>query len=88
VTGAADAANATLATASSDPEAPTPVDVLDRLLARGVLVRGEIWLTVADVELLFVGAHVLIASPDAVARSAAGMPARIAGMASSAGAAP
>jgi hypothetical protein len=55
-------------TAWADPEAPTLVDVLDRLLARGIVIRGEIWLTVADVELLFVGAHVLITSPDAMAR--------------------
>ncbi|MGF1444949.1 MAG: gas vesicle protein [Pikeienuella sp.] len=40
------------------------VDVLDRLLDRGVVVRGEIWLTVADVDLVFIGADLVLASAD------------------------
>lgn len=50
------------------PETPGMrlVDVLDRLLDRGVVVRGEIWLTVADVELVFVGADLVIASADKI----------------------
>jgi len=40
------------------------VDVLDRLLDRGVVVRGELWLTVADVDLVFIGADLVIASAD------------------------
>ncbi len=40
------------------------VDVLDRLLDRGVVLRGEVWLTVADVELVFVGADLLVASAE------------------------
>ena len=39
-------------------------EVLDRLLSRGVVVRGEIWLTVADVELVFIGADLVIASAE------------------------
>lgn len=45
-------------------------EVVDRLLDRGVVLRGELWLTVADVDLAFVGLDLLIASPDTVARGA------------------
>lgn len=40
------------------------VEVLDRLLDRGVVIRGEIWLTVADVELVFIGADLVVASAE------------------------
>ena len=40
------------------------VDVVDGLLRHGVVIRGEIWLTVADVDLVFVGLDLLLASPD------------------------
>ncbi len=43
------------------------VDVVDRLLDRGVVVRGDIVLTVAGVELVYIGAQVVIASPDMLA---------------------
>ena len=39
-------------------------EVLDRLLDRGVVIRGELWLTVADVELVFVGADLIVASAE------------------------
>jgi hypothetical protein len=42
------------------------VEVVDRLLDRGVVVRGELWLTVADVELVFLGADLVLASPEAM----------------------
>ena len=44
------------------------VDVVDRLLDRGVVVRGELWLTVAGVDLVFVGADLVLASPDTLRR--------------------
>lgn len=40
------------------------VEILDRLLDCGVVVRGELWLTVADVELVFIGADLVVASAD------------------------
>jgi len=43
---------------------PALVEVVDRLLDAGVVVRGEVWLTVADVDLVFLGADLLLASPD------------------------
>jgi len=40
------------------------VEVVDRLLDKGVVIRGEIWLTVAGIDLVFVGADLVLASPD------------------------
>ncbi len=51
------------ALASSDTRL---VDVVDRLLDRGVILRGELWLTVAGVELVFIGADLVLASPDTI----------------------
>ncbi|RDC73190.1 gas vesicle protein [Rhodovulum sp. 12E13] len=45
------------------------VDVVDRLLDRGVVIRGELWLTVAGVDLVFVGADLVLASPDTMRRT-------------------
>ncbi|MEM9428756.1 MAG: gas vesicle protein [Pseudomonadota bacterium] len=51
-----------------DGSAPALVDVVDRLLARGVVLRGELWLSVADVDLVFVGLHVVLSAPCTVRR--------------------
>lgn len=51
---------------------PTLVEVLDRLLDRGVVLRGEVWLTVADVDLAFIGLDLLLASPDTMRRTSRG----------------
>ncbi|MEO1678551.1 MAG: gas vesicle protein [Pseudomonadota bacterium] len=45
------------------------VEVLDRLLDHGVVLRGELWLTVADVDLVFIGADLVLASPERMART-------------------
>jgi hypothetical protein len=50
---------------------PTLVEVVDRLLDAGVVIRGEVWLTVADVDLVFLGADILLASPDRMRRDRA-----------------
>ena len=39
------------------------VDLIDGLLDHGVVIRGEIWLTVADVELVFLGIDLVLSSP-------------------------
>lgn len=44
------------------------VDVVDRLLDAGIVVRAELWLTVADVELVFLGADLFFANPDSMSR--------------------
>lgn len=44
------------------------VDLVDGLLHHGVVIRGELWLTVADVELVFLGLDLVLASPDTISR--------------------
>lgn len=51
----------------ADPEARL-VDVLDRLLDRGIVLRGEVWLTVAGIDLVFLGIDAFLANPDTIAR--------------------
>ncbi len=48
-----------------EPLASRPValvDLLDRLLAKGVVVAGEVTLTIADVDLVHVSLHAVITS--------------------------
>lgn len=45
-------------------EKQTLVDVLDRLLDRGVVIMGDLTISVAGVNLLFVGLKAFIASAD------------------------
>lgn len=47
-----------------DGDDRTLVDVLDRLLDRGVIVMGDLTISVADIDLLFVGLKVVLASAD------------------------
>ena len=42
------------------------VDVVDALLDCGVVLRGEVWLSVADVDLVFLGLDLVLASPDTI----------------------
>lgn len=39
-------------------------EAVDRLLHKGVVLRGEVAISVADVELLYLGLQVLLASTD------------------------
>ncbi|MCA9662471.1 MAG: gas vesicle protein [Myxococcales bacterium] len=39
-------------------------EVLDRVLHKGVIVRGELVISVADVDLLYLGLQVVLASTD------------------------
>ena len=48
------------------------VEVIDRLLDQGVVIRGELWLSVADIDLVFIGADVLISNPDSMGRDSKG----------------
>lgn len=45
---------------------PSLVDVLDRLLDRGVVIHGDARITVADVDLVFVGLKVVLSSIDTI----------------------
>jgi len=40
------------------------VDLVDGLLHHGVVIRGELWLSVADVDLVFLGLDLVLATPD------------------------
>ena len=44
----------------------TLLDLVDGLLGHGVVIRGELWLTVADVDLVFLGLDLLLAAPDKI----------------------
>ena len=46
------------------------VDVIDTLLDQGVVLRGEAWITVADVDLVFLGLDLVLANPDTMRKSA------------------
>lgn len=46
------------------------MDLLDRVLAGGVVVTGEITLSVADVDLVTISLRALLASASALARPA------------------
>lgn len=39
------------------------VDLVDGLLNHGVVLRGGLWLTVADVDLVFLGVDLVLTSP-------------------------
>lgn len=43
-------------------------DLLDGLLGHGVVLHGDLWLTVAGVDLVFLGLHAVLASPEALRR--------------------
>lgn len=47
----------------------TLVNVLDRLLDRGVVIFGDLRISVADVDLLFVGVKLFVASVDTMEAS-------------------
>lgn len=52
----------------SSADAPL-VDLFDSLLDHGVVLRGEVWLTVADVDLVFLGVDLVLANPDTMSRA-------------------
>ena len=68
-------ASASLLPSSSDAVAPvsygnrqvTLIDLLDRLLAGGVVIGGHITLTVADIDLVELDLAVILASTDKLA---------------------
>ena len=50
----------------------TLLDLVDRVLNKGVVVTGDITLAVADVDLVYVGLRLLLASAATLEREAAG----------------
>lgn len=49
-------------------------EVLDRVLNKGVVVKGEIVITVADIELLYLGLELLLCSVDKARRVGVRLP--------------
>lgn len=47
----------------------TLVDLLDRLLDKGVVIAGDARISVADVDLIFVGLKLFVSSVDAIEAS-------------------
>lgn len=47
----------------------TLVEALDRLLATGVVVEGEVIVSVADIDLLYVGLNLVLASVESLRRA-------------------
>jgi len=39
------------------------VDVVDSLLGHGVVLRGELWISVAEVDLVFIGLDLVLCEP-------------------------
>lgn len=54
----------------SDPPPQALVDVLDRLLDTGVVIDGQIVISLAGVDLVHVGLRALLASVDTALRAA------------------
>ena len=52
----------------------TLLELLDRVLDKGVVLSGDITLSVADVDLVYVGLRVLLSSVDAAERMRRGGP--------------
>lgn len=46
----------------------TLLDLLDRILDKGVVIHGDITLSVADVDLVYLGLRVLLTSVDNIER--------------------
>lgn len=42
------------------------VDLVDGLLDHGVVLSGELWLTVADIDLVYLGLNAVLATPDRI----------------------
>lgn len=48
------------------------VDLVDGLLDHGVAIRAELWLSVADIDLVFLGADVVLAAQERMMRERCG----------------
>jgi gas vesicle structural protein len=53
--------------AKPEINADTLVDMLDQILEVGVVVKGELTISVANVDLIYLGLKLLICSPDKLA---------------------
>ncbi len=42
------------------------VDLIDGLLDHGVVLRGELWISVAEVDLVYLGLNAVLTTPDKI----------------------
>jgi hypothetical protein len=63
-----DVAAADLPTGMAPEQEVTLLELLDRVLDKGVVLSGDITLSVADVDLVYVGLRVLLSSVEAADR--------------------
>ncbi|HBM57831.1 gas vesicle protein [Salipiger marinus] len=49
----------------------TLVDLVDRVLDRGCVIEGELWLTVAGIDLVYLGLKAVLTTPDRLLRGEA-----------------
>lgn len=54
---------------SDDLEQLPLLETLDHLLDRGVVIAGEAVISIADVDLLYLGLNVVLANVDAIVRT-------------------
>jgi len=54
---------------SQETEEITVLETLDHLLDRGVVIAGEATISIADVDLLYLGLNVVLANVDALKRT-------------------
>lgn len=52
----------------------TLVELVDRVLDRGCVIEGELWLTVADIDLVYLGLKAVLSTPERVTRRAGRTP--------------
>ncbi len=73
-----DVAAADLPAGMTPEQEVTLLELLDRVLDKGVVLSGDITLSVADVDLVYVGLRVLLSSVEAAERVRRGEPAPVA----------
>lgn len=66
---------ADVAAARPRPDEIALVELVNRVVDRGVVVMGEVTISVADVDLLHLGIRLLLCSPDHAGLSGAALPA-------------
>lgn len=59
-------------TRTSEEQEITLLELLDRVLDKGVVLSGDVTLSVADVDLVYVGLRVLLSSVEAAERGKGG----------------
>ena len=57
-----------------EDESVSLCEVLDRVLNKGVVLRGDIVITVADIELLYLGMELILCSVDLARKSGVRLP--------------